>query len=245
MLVLVALSVARAQAPAPPTLAPCTVLHPTFTIDGKNMSFGTMFAVKVADKPVLVTAHDLFSPNGGLPAQLAPADIPKKVTALSARDAFAPTVTCARSQKALVVADAAPMGAGVDASRDVAVFSVFTDAGLGGLQAVQQVPLTALPFAAKAPKVGDPVWVAAALEGQPGSLWQAKVVEISPGFLFFEYTNRELKLDGTTGAPVLDAAGAVVGLNVGFGKMEDGALIGSAAPLAALKQRVESAAPAK
>jgi hypothetical protein len=93
--------------------------------------------------------------------------------------------------------------------------------------------------------VGDPVWVAAALEGQPGSLWQAKVVEISPGFLFFEYTNRELKLDGTTGAPVLDAAGAVVGLNVGFGKLEDGALIGSAAPLAALKQRVESAAPAK
>jgi hypothetical protein len=247
MLVFVALSAARAQAPAPPALAPCTVLHPTFTIDEKNASFGTMFAVKVADKTVLVTAHGHFSATGGLPAQIPAADIPKKITTLSARDAFAPTVTCARSQKALLVADAAPVGGAVEGGRDVAAFLALTvaDAGLNGLQATQPVPLATLALAAKPPKVGDTVWLAAALEGQPGTLWPAKVGQITEESLFFEYENRTLVLNGTTGAPVLDATGAVVGMNVGSGKMQDGTLFGSAAPASALKKRLETAAAAK
>lgn len=245
MLSLVAITAALAEPPAPPALKPCTILQPTYTIDGKNASFGTMFAVAVGGQSVLVTAHDLFSPNGGLPAQLSPAEVVSKVTALTAKDALAPTVTCARSNKALEVKDAAPMGGDAGASRDVAVFSVLVDTSISRLQAVEQVPLAPLSFAARAPKVGETVWLASPVDGQKGSMWQAKVVEISPNFLFFEYANRDLVLNGTTGAPILDSSGAVVGLNVGFGKMDDGALIGSAAPYAALKQRVEAAAAQK
>lgn len=243
MFVFALVSSASAQAPAP-TLKPCSVLTPTYTIDGKNPSFGRMFAVVASGKQVLVTAHDLFSPNGGLAAQIAPADLKSKVTAVVARDAFATNNVCARSSAALVVTDAAPMGGGVEAGRDVAAFSV-AETSLTGLSAVQQVPLAPLAFAAKAPKVGDPVWLASPVEGQQASLYPGKVVEISAGFLFFEYTDRSLNLIGTSGAPILDASGAVVGMNVGFGKMEDGALIGSAAPLGALKQRLEAAAAAK
>jgi hypothetical protein len=69
----------------------------------------------------------------------------------------------------------------------------------------------------------------------------AKVVEIAPGSVYVEYTNRDLDVAGSVGAPLLDASGAVVGLNIGSGKMPDGALIGSAVPLPALRDRLTAA----
>lgn len=234
---------AHAQTPpAAPTLAPCTILQPTFTIDAKNLSFGTMFAVKVGEVPVLVTAHSLFSASNGLPAQITADQLPTKVTAVTARDLAVmsgPAPECARSGKVLKVADAAPMAKG-DGSKDVAVFAVTVASGLDRLSAVAPVPLSTLAFATKAPKAGDSVWLGARINGKDGVLWPAKVVEVAPNSLYFEYTDKTLDLAGTIGAPLLDATGAVVGMNLGFGKMEDGALIGSASPLAALKQRVET-----
>lgn len=236
---------APSSTPGGPTLAPCTILQPTFTIDAKNQTFGTMFAVKVGEAPMLVTAHSLFSAANGLAAQVAPDQLGTRITALTARDAAVmsgPAPECARSGKAMKVADAAPMAKG-DGTKDVAVFAVAVAAGLDRLSAVAPVPLAPLAFAAQPPKVGEQVWLGARVNGKSGILWPATVVEVGPNSTYFEYADRTLDLAGTIGAPILDAKGAVVGMNLGSGKMEDGALIGSASPLAALKQRVEGAKP--
>jgi hypothetical protein len=234
---------APAATPAPgPTLAPCTVLQPTYTIDGKNVAIGTMFATKVGERQVLVTAHSLFGPASGLPAQLSADDVVAKVTAATARDALKTTTECARTKKALKVADAAPMDKGV-AAQDVAVFEVDLGSGPNRLQAVTPTPLGVLALADKAPKVDEPVWVLAVVDGGEGGKWPAKVVQADANSLYFQYDDASLALAGTTGAAVVNAAGAVVGLNVGGGTMpDDGSLIGSAVPLGALKQRITAAA---
>ncbi|MEZ4235828.1 MAG: hypothetical protein R3F59_06635 [Myxococcota bacterium] len=237
---------APAPAPAPSAdgLAPCTVLLPTFTANGKNVTAGTMFATKVGDREVLVTAHSVFGPGGGLPAQLSPDQVVQQVTAATAYDSLSPKVTCARTRQALKVADAAP-GSGNDTSKDVAVFAVDHGEGPNRLSAVAPVPLTTLPLAAQPAKLDEDVWLLAAVNGKTGGKWAAKVVQATDTTLFIEYTDRSLDLAGTVGAAIVNAKGEVVGLNVGSGKMDDGALIGSATPLAPLKKRITEAAAAK
>jgi hypothetical protein len=244
MLAIALALVAHAETPAPadgPALAACTVLQPTYTVDGKNVSVGTMFATKVGEREVLVTAHSLFGPAGGLPAQLSADEVVAKVTAVTARDALTPTTSCALSVKALKVAEAAPMGKG-GAGFDVAVFEIDRGTGPNRLKAVAPTPLAVLRLAESAPGVGDRVWVLATAEGATGAKAGAKVVQADDKSLYFEYDDRERQLAGTTGAAVVDAAGAVVGVNVGGGKMpDDGSLIGSAVPLGALKARLTAA----
>lgn len=231
---------ALAAEPAPPAVARCGVLLPRYTVDGKPLAAGTAFPVKVGNRIVLVTAHDVFGPNGGLPAQLAPTDVIAKVQSATAFDAADAKTECGRATRALLVADAAPSGGGNDASRDVAVLEALVVTDVTRIENVGKAELAPLAFAGAAPKVGDAVWVAFPEGGAP--VQAAKVVEVAPGFLFYEFGNRDLKLAGSVGAPVLDAAGAVVGMAVGLGKMADGALIGSAVPLDPLKQRVIAAA---
>jgi hypothetical protein len=222
---------------ADPVAPQCSVLIPRYTIDGKNVEGGgAMFALKVGDKTALVTPHDVFGPNGGMPAQLGPDEIVARVTALTAYDVDGRT-ECGRSTKALKVEGAAPSLKG-DSSKDVAVFQPVV---VGGLDAARLTAKTfaPLPLAAAAPKVGDPAWLAYPVAGV--AVQPAKVVEIQPGAMYVEYTNKDLDVRGTLGAPILDASGAVIGMNVGFGKMPDGTLVGSAVPQAALKDRVTAA----
>ncbi|MEQ1566287.1 MAG: trypsin-like peptidase domain-containing protein, partial [Myxococcota bacterium] len=227
-----------------PTVAACTVLAPTYTVDGKNPpQAGLMFAVKVGDKQLLVTAHSVFGLAGGLPTQIPAAELPKRVTAMTAKDTYTPATLCARSNKVVVVADAAPMGNGVDATRDIALFEVPAATGYDA-QSLATTPLAPLAFAAKAPKVGDKVYLLASVKGKTGTSWPAKVVQADAGYLFFQYDDGTLDLVGTTGAPVVDATGGLLGVNLSVGKMDDGALIGGATQPAATKQRIEAAAKA-
>lgn len=237
----VALFAGFAAAQSPPVPAPCSMLQPTFTVDGKEMAAGSMFPLKVGEQTVLVTAFHLFGPVGGLAAPIPAADLPAKVTNLIARDAASPRTECARSSRVLPLPDAAPMGGGNDGAKDVAVFAPTVAAGLDRLHAVAPVALAPRVLATAAPRVGDPVWLASKVAGKEGAAWSAKLVEVTPGFLFFEYVDRDLDLAGTNGAALIDATGAVVGLNLGGGKMEDGALIGSASPAAAVLARVSAA----
>lgn len=233
---LVLSSVALAQ--TAPTVAPCSVLEPRFTVDGKSVAAGKMFALKVGEKTLLLTAHHLLGPNGGLPAQLGPDEVVAKVASVGLTDASDGKTSCGRSVKALKVAGAAPM-AGGDASTDLAVF---VPAPVETKDRLTTTALAPLALAAAAPKVGDPVWLASRVQGREGMAWAAKVVEVQANALYLEYADKELDLTATSGAPILDAKGAVVGLNLGGGKMDDGALIGAASPVGALKSRVETAA---
>jgi hypothetical protein len=226
-------------APAGPTVAPCTVFAPTYTIDGQNPpQAGSMFAVKVGEKTVLVTSFSIFGPGGGLSAQLPAAKLGEHVTAVTAKDAFDATV-CGKSTKALPLPDAVPFGQGHDMTKDIAVFDL---APADYNAQANAVPIATLAFAAKAPKVGDKVWLLASLKGQTAKAFPAKVVQSDAGYVFFQLDDGTLDLAGTPGAPVVDATGALIGVDVAGQKMQDGALIGGATPLATTKSRIETAA---
>lgn len=255
LFVLAATALAATPAPAPapaapapaattggPTVPACQVVSPAYTVDGKPLTTGLAFAMKIGDKQILVTAHSMFGPSGGLAEQIPAAQLAGRVTALTARDAFTTSTICGRTTKVLPVADAAPLGQSADASRDLAVFEVPAATGYDATSAVTHA-LAPLAFSAKATKVGDRVFVLAPVNGKPGlSSWPAKVVQVDAGYLFFQYDDNTLDLAGTTGAPVVDAAGGLLGVNLSVGKMDDGSLIGGATPPAATKQRIEAAA---
>jgi hypothetical protein len=232
-----------AAAEPPPTLPTCAVVRPLFTIDGRNVAAGTMFATKIDDTLVLVTAHQLFGPVAGLPSQIAAGDLPAHVTALSARDALTNAV-CGRSQRTLVIADAAPMDK-TQSERDVAAFVPAEVAGFDSISLGAGTGFAALPLATNAPSEGDQVWLAASVQGRTGLLHPATIVAVDQGALYYTFDDPKIDLTATNGAPVVDAAGAVVGMALGSGTMPDGLLVGNANGAESLKKRISTALAAK
>jgi hypothetical protein len=234
---------AASAAEVPPTVPACAVVRPLFTVDGNNVTAGTMFATKVGDKLVLVTAHQLFGPVGGLPTQIAAADLPTRVTAMTARDALTNAV-CGKSQRTLVVADALPMDK-TQSERDVAAFLPADAAGFDSISRGAGAGFAALPLATKVPAVGDRVWLAAPIQGQAGLLHPAKIVAAESGTLYYTYDEPKTDLTSTNGAPVLNASGEVVGMALGGGTMPDGVLVGNANAASSLQKRISAALAAK
>lgn len=74
-------------------------------------------------------------------------------------------------------------------------------------------------LAASQPKIGQSIWLAAARAGgQITRTVPATVVESSDGALIFRYADPSEPPRHTSGAPLLDAMGHVVGINIGGGQ---------------------------
>ena len=81
--------------------------------------------------------------------------------------------------------------------------------------------LQPLRLAAKAPRVGDPIWLAANRgRGVPGRTIQAVVVETTPETLVFRFEPRVAMPPYTSGAPLLSRSGEVVAVNSGGGVLD-------------------------
>lgn len=100
-----------------------------------------------------------------------------------------------------------------------------------------------LPLATLDAKPGDAVWLLAkpAAGREVASLLHRARVVTSAGFLAYRYDDQSLGPDQTSGAAVINAAGEVVGLNVGYTRVQ-GELIGVGDSLATL-QAVAQALP--
>ncbi len=247
-LLLSTLSLAVTPVPAPtpaaatvtaPTVAPGAVLRPTFTVGEAKITGGTAFYVRLDGKTALVTAHQLLGPSLGLPAQVAAADVPKQVTAVALVDAYTGQVAGVAGG-GLLVADADTVDKG--ASKDIAVFPV-SISGFDTVASNTRVAPAPLELAAADPKVGDTVWLAAALNGDPGKarLHAAKVGQVDGTALYVDFEEKVLDLAGTAGAPFLDASGKVVGMCVGGGKMDDGVTVGAGNPVSSIRLRATKA----
>ncbi len=218
------------------------VLRPVFETTQGSLEAGTAFAVEHQGQILALTAFHLFGPPGGLPTQISAAELPGYATGLTARDAWSGAEVGKSSGPALLLADAQPMGE--TAARDLAAFPMVRP---DPLQAIDVAGVSAHKFlrpralAAEAPAVGAKVYVAASLVtgNKPGTL-EATVLEVNPDWIFFEYATTELDLTATSGAPLLDEGGEVVGMVLGAGLFE-GKLIGSASPGLAIKQRLSTA----
>lgn len=225
---------------AAPEVPPGFVLSPVFGMaDGKEYPAGSAFVVDFAGQRVIVTAHSLFGPLGGMPAQLTPEQIPAQIKEVRLVEAYTRDYV-GKATTAAVVPGAHPMAK--DAAGDVSVLKL-SNALSDAIVANAKVSFTGRELAAADPKVGDPVWLAASLVDGPGKdarLHPGHVGMIDGSWLFFDYDETGLNLAGTVGAPIVNAEGKIVGVNIGGG-VREGKPFGSAVPLSALRTNLTNA----
>lgn len=214
----------------PPIPKDC-LYKPTFLMLDDSWTAGTAFLVRLPGQQdlFLITANHLFGPDAGLKAQMPPDDIASLVTgvaALSMQDIhqafWFPTF--------IKIADANSADNRIY-SKDIAVFKR------------PDIPeLQVLDFASEMPKKGDKVWLFARQRGDdtpaliPGVVEQADADKLT-----YIFDSSDFRLAGTSGAPVLNEAGKVVGMNLAGGPLADKRYKGWANPVVSMKAEISAA----
>jgi len=200
----------------PPTAATAVICRPTFSVDGQPLEAGTAFLLSTPTGPALVTAQHLFGPAGGLDTDIAWSQMPARVSGAACRTLSGDAIWTAGKPYAIEgAAPSAPTGP----VRDMAAFAI----DLNG----QAAPAPLTPAKGR-PARGDKVWlVAQVVAGAPRTtLLHSAVVEGFEGdALVYVFDNPALELRATSGAPVVNAKGELVAINLGGGQ-QDGKLLG-------------------
>ncbi len=226
-LLLAAMAFAAHAAPMPPKN---TVCRPTFTTATGPFGAGTAFVCEYPEGKgqVLITAYHLFGPAGGLPAKIAWNEMAAKIKQVDAVSMHDPAVHIISTNVIPIEGARASDSAGVSA--DIAVFAL-----------PEAKDRAILKLADKAPKVGDTVWLY-------GAQADSKVVELIPATvalstdleLDYTFANPAIKLRATSGAPVLDAEGNVVAINLGS-TTRRAKLVGFGNPMISIRERLGKA----
>lgn len=202
-------------------------VRPKFETESfRSITAGTAFAVIFHETPLLLTAHHLLGTAGGLPRDLRWDEVVSEVTRVTGHSTLERGVAVAAT-KVLPIPGAVAMS-DTQLNRDLAAF--FLDA---------RSKITTLVLARETPAPGDPVQLVGKVIGRKGFLHDALVVEASREGLFYQF-EENLELRATSGAPVINAAGEVVAVNLGGGEYM-GATIGVGAPSVALSEALENA----
>lgn len=208
---------AQPQSIAAPVNAAASICGPIFQLASGPNEAGTAFLLNLPEgkgKKILLTAHHLFGPDGGVEPQISWQALPKAVSRVACQSLQEPSwqVQAGRPfpvKEAKSYAEDGP-------KKDLAVFAVETN-------------VQALNLASFNPKVGDTVWlVAQARAGAAPTqlLHKARVVEATLDQLVYAYENPALGLGGSSGAPVVNESGQVVAVNFGGGKSDKGEKLG-------------------
>jgi hypothetical protein len=114
----------------------------------------------------------------------------------------------------------------------------YSDLDVAAFWVRDATPFQRAPLALAAPAVGDPIWLAVRPVGDGSSRGcQAVVVESTSRTLVFRYAQAGSVPDYCSGAPLLNTAGEVVGINVGMGVL-DGQHLGHANNVTSLRQHL-------
>jgi hypothetical protein len=114
------------------------------------------------------------------------------------------------------------------AFRDIAAFRVKPQEGL--------LPI---PLASEDPQPGDPIWLAGAMPDGSRTRRAVCVENTARGFIFRYVDSKEMPKH-SSGAPILDLDGAVVGINTGLGRLGEYE-IGHANPLSSIRAHLTEA----
>mgnify|MGYP003339376227 CR=1 FL=1 len=182
----------------------------------------------------VLTAYQLFGPPGGLPAAIPADQMATQVKSGRMMDAFSKQ-SVGTDLVTVNVPGAHAMSS--DAAGDLALFRA--PVSLDRLGSGNSIPFHGLPLAAADPKNGDIVWMAGPVEGDTAPLHAAHIVEVKPGFLFYAFDGT-VNLLATSGSPLLNSKGEVVGIHLGGG-VSDGQTIGAAGPVSTVRKNLAAA----
>jgi len=198
----------RANGPVPPTpkVELGSVFWPHFSPGDLNIRAGTCFIARFAERPepLLLTALHLFGPSGGHPAQIPRHELGGRIRLAELTSIETGNVMVVRLE-AIVSSSSDPYG--YSALGDYAGFRLAGESGLSPLR-LSETP----------PRRGDHVWLIARDSNKPGQLLHHAVVQANDEDGMTYYFDSPVRIRGTSGAPVIDATGEVVAINLGGGE---------------------------
>ncbi|MGL4767143.1 MAG: trypsin-like peptidase domain-containing protein [Formosimonas sp.] len=211
-----------------------SVCRPTFIHkNGSSHSAGTAFKVLLKDgRTLLLSANHLFGPNGGLKKTILPKDMPKKITAVHCVGLDDESKVL-KAKNALYFRNVTAINAPVRL-KDTVDISGFL------------IPTTdkrpSLTLANTSPKKGDTVYLLAQVRGSSQYIHKAVVDGETGTLMNFIYDSSTMNLNATSGAPIVNSQGEVVGVNWG-GYSGDDKLMGISMSLKTIQQVLGISAP--
>jgi hypothetical protein len=174
------------------------VLRPAFSTAEGEIDGGSAFLARWSDgRVLLLTAQHLFGEVLGLSRDYTGAELPELVSGMTASSVDDAAVEV-WSSTLISMPEAVPLTTNI--TRDVAGFVVDDAAGVAVLE---------LAPAPSAP--GDRVWLLAEVSGSDQRLFPATVDDVSPEKYLQYAFDTPLDLTATSGAPILNIGGQVVG----------------------------------
>lgn len=193
----------------PPAVPLDAVLRPMFITSEGEFTAGTMSLVSVPGRsePLYLSAHHLMGPNGGLSRQYDPPELGGLVREVRVR-AIANPSSVYETGPLVAIPEARPYG--VSPGVDLLALS----AGPG--RRPPSLVLSSAPI-----EKGSSAWLFAEVYdgAEEGVLLHHAIIEATkPDAMILRFSNSGLNLRATSGAPILNKAGEVIGLNVSLAR---------------------------
>ena len=217
----------------PPSWIVNTICRPSFETADGNFSAGTAFVLRNPSHQtrydLLVTAHHLFGPDGGLKQHVKWADLASFVTSVRCESMQDANRVLVSGHPLTIVGAHAFSEPGEP--RDIAAFIVISDSS------------TKLSLSDEQIEKGQTVWLLARVLGGEAPtklLHRAQVLSVSDRLIVFEYQNPNLDLTATSGAPIVNVYGEVIATNIGILRKR-GVLMGVGMSASIIKNVITSA----
>lgn len=194
------------------------VFSPVFETSQQERSAGKAFIASIPDckRSMLVTAYHLLGPAGGFPTQMSIADINSNLRKIRLNDLGNRTLAGEVKAENHTPATAYPC---CDATNPR------TSAGdVAAFVAPEKLARLALPLAILDARKDERVFVLTSIIGKPGAKLrhEAVVTGMKDGYLMYDLIEPDYVIQATSGAPVINAKGQVVAINLGGGPQRAG-----------------------